>query len=223
MTDPPVPHRGDGYAALRREVEHAVAFAALAESAKGRDIDLLRARIDRYRRDHPAGEFRPAVDSAERRLEAVARGELPAVTAATGPPQLGQAVPDVTLAEVGGGAETRLLAVRGRPTVAIVYKPRSETSAGALAVADALARRFPTVRVVPLAVFADREAAAGQRAELKLTLPVYEGSAAVGPFGIDTFPRFLLIDADGVLRWQFEGFGPEVGYLVRGELERPGK
>lgn len=223
MTAPPVPHRGDSYAAARKEIEHAVSFAVQAETARGRDLELLRVRIDRHRADHPAGEFRAAVDAVSRRLDAIARGELPAVVAPAGLPTIGNPVPDVAIANVLTGENVRLSAVRGRPLVAIFYKPLSETSAGTLVVADALAKRFPEVRILPLAVFADTSIATAQRTKLALTVPVYDGTPAVTPFGVDTFPRFLLIDAGGVLRWQFEGFGPEVGFLVKAEVEKAGK
>ena len=73
---------------------------------------------------------------------------------------------------------------------------------------------------MPLAVYADPGAAAVQRTGLKLTVPVWDGGSARPVYAVDTFPRFLVIDPGGVLRWQFEGYGPEVGFLVKTELEK---
>jgi hypothetical protein len=38
-------------------------------------------------------------------------------------------------------------------------------------------------------------------------------------YGIDTFPRFVVVDRDGVVRWVFAGVGAETGYLVREQVD----
>ena len=39
-------------------------------------------------------------------------------------------------------------------------------------------------------------------------------------FGVETFPRFVVLDGAGVVRWVFRGVGAETGYLVCREVEK---
>jgi hypothetical protein len=226
---PPTPHRGESYQQVRKEVEYAYSFAAAADPLVPRAVELgpkpfeaIIARIDRYEADHPATAYREAVAAVRRRCEAAARGEVAKVVApAVTTPAVGQPAPDFAAKDVAGAETFRLSGARGSPVVVVFYKPGSQTSEGALAVAEALYRKYAgKAVVVPLAVFADTKAARDQHAALKLTVPIRDGEAARQAYAVDTFPRFLLIDAGGVLRWQFEGYGAEVGYLVKTELER---
>lgn len=179
-------------------------------------------QVDKYLRDtEPGTPYREAVLSVRRRLDAARRGDaLPVVVPAAAPavrppvaPEPGQPAPDCT------AGEFRLSRHRGSPVVLVFYKPGSETASHALVVAEALHRTFGGRAVVaPLAVFADP--IAGERDRLKLTVPVHDGTAAESAYGIETVPRFVVIDAAGVVRWQFHGVGGETGFLVRQELEK---
>ena len=207
---PPTPHRGEGYALLRNEIEQAYAFAVSPPT------EALAAKIERYRRETPPTSFRDAIDAAARRCAAGLRGELvPDAKAAA--LKLGERVPDFLATDCDGGT-LKLSGLRGRPVVLVFFRPQSPTSAGALEVAEALAAKFPRAAVLPLAV-ADFPAARTQRLAMKLRTRVYDGSACA----VESWPRYLLLDAEGVLRWQFEGHGAETGYLAREELERLGR
>ena len=63
-------------------------------------------------------------------------------------------------------------------------------------------------------------AATNQNAQLKYRVPIFDGAAASKAYAIESWPQFLLVDAKGVLHWTFDaGIGPEVGSLVKKELE----
>lgn len=75
---PPTPHRGESYLRVRKEIEHAYAFAATADPLVPRAVALgprpfeaVAATIERYKAEHPATPYREAVDAVLRRCEAV--------------------------------------------------------------------------------------------------------------------------------------------------------
>ncbi|MFO0851968.1 MAG: hypothetical protein U0871_25885 [Gemmataceae bacterium] len=98
------------------------------------------------------------------------------------------------------------------------FKPGVKTAPGALTVAEALHLAFPG-QVAAVAI-ADSPAAARQREALKLGVPVYDGTAVRAAYGVVAFPQFLVVDAAGRLAWRFDGYGPEVGYLAKQEMDR---
>ena len=73
--------------------------------------------------------------------------------------------------------------------------------------------------MAPLAVFASPDLAAKDIERRHLTLSVYDGSGAVEPYGVETFPRFVVVDREGVVRWAFAGVGAETGFLVREQVD----
>ena len=87
--------------------------------------------------------------------------------------------------------------------------------------ADALHHRFAgRARVLALALHESPAAADRERLRLGLAVPVADGAAVRATYAVDTFPRFYVVDAAGTLGWQFDGFGPEVGFLAREQVER---
>lgn len=66
LSSPPSPNRGDGYAAIRREIEHAIAFAADADAGRTtRLVDHIEA-FERRSRETP---YRVALEAVRRRLK----------------------------------------------------------------------------------------------------------------------------------------------------------
>jgi hypothetical protein len=104
--------------------------------------------------------------------------------------------------------------------VLVFFMPGQETAELSLCVADALAKRYGSrIAVAPLAVFADAALAAKDKERRRLTVAVHDGSPAVEAYGVESFPRFLVVDRDGVVRWAFAGVGAETGYLVREQVD----
>jgi hypothetical protein len=66
LTTPPTPNRGDGYAAIRKEVEAAVSFAA--ELDAGRATRLLE-RLDVFEQRHRETPYRAALEAVRRRAK----------------------------------------------------------------------------------------------------------------------------------------------------------
>lgn len=218
---------GPTFARYRAEVETAYATGAEAEplfreaARLGPQPFAARlARLDRFLADtEPGTPYREAALAVRRRLDAARAGEvLPAPLVAPTPAvrrsEVGQPAPDFR------AGEFRLAAVRGKPAVLVFFMPGQETAELSLCVADALAKRYAgRVAVAPLAVFADPALAAKDLERRRLTIPVHDGSTAVEPYGIETFPRFVVVDGGGVVRWAFAGVGAETGFLVREQVD----
>ena len=66
----------------------------------------------------------------------------------------------------------------------------------------------------------DPDAARKQRADLKLTVPVLDGSGLRISYDVDGTPKLMLLDADGVLRGEYTGWGRETPDEVMGDLRR---
>ncbi len=225
-------HQGARYTDVRREVEAAYWFATELTPllSKGRpDPHAVRAlgrKIDDFVKDQPGKTgFREALESVRRRCEAAARGEAVAptmlVTPKAEPPIVGKPAPDFVAPLVHSAGQFRLAATRTGPTVVLFYKPGSKTSAAALTVAEALHQRYAErVAVVALAISSNAGTANRQREDLKLTMPVADGTSVRTTYAIERYPKFFVIDRRGVLLWQFEGSGPEVGYLVNEQIEK---
>lgn len=215
---------GRSFDRARRDVE--VAYCALIESTQrlgAKQFDARLDRLDAHLRESD-GPFREALEAARRGLEAARDGDpiRPLVTPAMRVlparrewPEPGQPAPDIH------PPEFHLAGARGNPVVLIFLKPGGETTAPALAVADALAERYADrVVVVPLIVFGELDAAIRERNHLKLSVPLFKGATAANHYGVETVPRFAIIDSLGQVRWTFTGVGAETGFLVREELDR---
>jgi hypothetical protein len=116
----------------------------------------------------------------------------------------------------------RLSGVRGKPAVVVFYKAGSETSEETLTVCEALFRKYgEKSAVIPLSLGGDLMEASKQRAALKYSVPVFDGAEVREKYAVRSYPQFFLVDGEGTVRWTFDaGIGPEVGSLVKKELEK---
>jgi hypothetical protein len=88
-----------------------------------------------------------------------------------------------------------------------------------LRVAEALHRRYDGRAWVAALAVDGADAATRQREKLGLTVPVLDGSDLRETYEVETYPKFFVVDAKGLVAWRFDGFGDETGYLVKKELE----
>lgn len=223
---------GEKYRDTRAEVEAAWAFATEIDQLKASRMkaDVLEAHrreVLRFadQRPSPTG-FRPALEAVLRRYETNAAPPVtPRAVVATkaDPPTIDKPAPDFVCTDVDKPTNRlRLSGVRGKPAVVVFFKPVSETSEETLTVCEALHRKFgERVTVIPLAMGGDLLAASKQRATLKYTVPVFDGTDVRDLYAVRSYPHLFVIDGGGTLRWAFDaGIGPEVGKLVKGELEK---
>ena len=174
---------GRDFARYRRDVETAFATAAdvapfLPDAVKHgpKFFEPHLKKLDRYLADNAdaTSPYREAVQAVRRQLDAARRGEAVAKPAPGSPlglapiapgapkrplwPEPGQFAPDFT------AGTFRLAEARGKPVVLVFFKPGSDTTDLALAVADALHTKYATrATVVPLAVGRCRRGHEGSR------------------------------------------------------------
>lgn len=224
----------------RRDVE--IAFAMSAEIAPylpnaikhgSKFFASRKENLEAYLNgSDPSSPYREAVQAVCRQLDAARRGETvakasPISLAPIGPvgavpvpkriawPEVGQVAPDFT------AGKFRLVESRDKPAVLVFFKPGSDTTELALGIADALHRKYDTrAAIIPLAVWGTVAAGEQERDRRKLTVPIYDGTQAETAYGIESVPRFVVIDGSGRVKWTFAGVGAETGYSARQQLDR---
>jgi hypothetical protein len=223
------------FARYRRDVETAYAAAAevaplLPDAVKlgPKTFESRLHKIDAYLADTDASSpYREAVQAVRRELDAARRGEtvshaspVSLLAPSVEPkrpawPEPGQLAPDFT------AGSFRLAEARGKPVVLVFFKPGTDTTDLAIAIADALHQKYATrAAVVPLAVWGDVAAGVKDRDRRALTVPIFDGAQADPAFGVESVPRFAVIDASGRVRWTFSGVGAETGYSLREQVDR---
>jgi len=227
----------DRLAAERRlEIERACEFGRklseldkLGRQAGAAAFDRLQTSIDRQVQQ-PETPYRPAVLWLKQQTEARRRGEAPAMqmpdeSAPPPPVAVGQPAPDFLAADLGTRATTRLQRLRGRPLLLVFYTPNSATAVDTLRCAQAIRRAFgETAAVAVLSVTDDAPAATRQRSALCPDVPILAGRDVAAPFIRDaagrlTTPRFIVLDAAGVVRHIADGWGSETAALVERALK----
>jgi peroxiredoxin len=109
----------------------------------------------------------------------------------------------------------------GQPVVLVFYNPASATAEDVLPFARGLHNRFHGgLAVVGLAVTDDAAAARRQRAELDLRFPILSGNGLRISYSVETTPKIVVIDASGVVRGTYLGWGGETPGEVMGELRK---
>jgi hypothetical protein len=192
-------------------------FARLGPEPFQQRIAKLNAHLEA---NDPGSPFKEAVFAVRRQLEAVRKGEVipvPSAPPTAAPPKkatIGRAAPDFQ------SGKFRLSEQQGKPVMLVFFMPGQETAEPALKVAVKLHDQFAgKATVAAFTVFAPHEASV-RLTNNKLRVPVYDGTVAEGPYGIETFPRFFVIDAQGVLTWSFAGVGNETTALLKEQMDR---
>jgi len=70
---------------------------------------------------------------------------------------------------------------------------------------------------------ADGDAVRKQRADLKLTMAIYDGRGIRQSYAVEATPKLMVVDADGILRGAWVGWGEETRGAVLRELRECGK
>jgi hypothetical protein len=69
-----------------------------------------------------------------------------------------------------------------------------------------------------MALTNDTETACKQHAELRLPFPVLDGHVLCLTLSVENTPRFVLIDAEAVIRWECTGWGDHLPREIAQEL-----
>ena len=194
-------------------------------------IDALLGRM-KYHTDHHTVSlpvYREPLLHLQRRLEAARRGDAaPAVAplerdSSSSSAVVGKPVPDFLTTDYTSKESGRLRRWKGKPLLMVFYNPTSSLAEDPLRLGEEIsAASRGEVGVVGLAMSADAEAVRKHRAELKLTMPVYDGRGLRQGYAVEATPKLMVIDADGVLRGSWLGWGEETRGAVLKELRECG-
>ena len=229
-----VTYPGRLYDERREEGLHAAAFTAMLDRALatgGREgskpFEAVARRAQAYLSDHGASDtvpYREAILAVRNRAESAAKGNLPPApppeepAPPADPLEIGKLVQDITAPGVSAPGSMKLSALKGKPVLLAYFQSTAPSAAPVLKLANELHAR-KIVTVVPLAIGSLKEAK-GLIADLKPTVPVYDGLEVYKTHGLEATPVFVVIDADGVVRHVARGWGGETAVAVTREVER---
>jgi hypothetical protein len=228
------PERGTLLNDRRQEINKTIAYLDesrpfLRQPLQHRaQLEVINKKIELHVKNQaPNPPYRQALLHVQRRLQAALRGEVPPetegakapVTAATA--TVGQKAPDFLVTDLISQQSTRLYRTIGRPLLIIFYNPASETGKQIIRFAQQLNDRHrPGLTVLALAVTEDVEQARKQYEELQLPFHVLDGRGLHRTFGVSDTPHVVLLDADGIVRGMYTGWGRQTPDEVSEELRR---
>jgi peroxiredoxin len=188
--------------------------------------DTLQSRIA-YHLDHsPRTPYREAILWIKQRALDARRGQAAPVSPAesvAAPARLavGRPAPDFVAADLAGGEAVRLGKWQGRPVLLAFFDPTKPTAEPLLRGLQTLhARHGGRVWVAALAVSADAEAVQRLRADLHLTLPTLAGEGLCRRLEVETTPKLVVLDGNGVVRYLASGWGEAMVGTLEEELLR---
>ncbi|HLN28607.1 MAG TPA: redoxin domain-containing protein [Gemmataceae bacterium] len=190
-------------------------------------FDAVLAKITHHLENEPPTPYREAVLQVKRRVEAAKRGESPPSLSQEGAGlttnglSVGQRAPEFISTNLLTKEPVRSRRWLGRPILMIFYSPTSMSASDALGFCQKIEEtRHGSVHVAAFSVADDAARIEQQTKELHLSFPVLSGQGLRQTYGVDATPKLVVIDADGVVRGIYEGWGPETRSLVTDELNR---
>jgi hypothetical protein len=103
----------------------------------------------------------------------------------------------------------------------VFYHPGSVTVEQVLRFAQQVQDKYgQLVGVLGFSVSDDVERIKKQHSDLQLSLLIYSGKGLRRSYGVEATPKLVILDAAGVVRGSYIGWGPETAELVIDELQR---
>jgi hypothetical protein len=219
------------YEQRRREIAQAERFAVeavpfLRQPAQHEtELTTLLRRVTHHLESQPPVEpYCKAIVHIKSRLEAARRGEtapdpVPEETASRHPvAAVGRLAPDFVATDLLRRESVRLHRLLGRPLLLVFFNPAFETAPHVLSFASDEQRRGITV--LGMAVSDDVDAVRQQHADLRLGYPILAGKGFSTTYGVETTPRLIVLDAKGIVRGTYTGWGSETAQEVHDEIGR---
>lgn len=216
-----------------REIAQFRAFFSTAEPLwrepakyQQKSFEALLAKINYHLENRPPTPYRDAVLLVKRRVEAARNGQTPPVSlpeAASRPTvaTVGQLAPDFVTTGLTNKQPVRLQRLLGRPILMVFYNPMSRTAEDLLRFAQGIHDKNGTeVTVLAMAVSEDADAVMKQYGDLKLSFPVLLGKSLRFSYAVESTPKLVVLDAEGMVRGAYIGWGREIPIAVADDLKR---
>jgi len=191
-----------------------------------RPFDVIEKRINYHLNNQPPTPYREAILQVKRRVEAAQRGESPpAVPSAESgftptPCTVGQQAPDFLVTNLLTKQSAQLRLFVGRPILLLFYSPQSATVGHVLRFVQAEQdQNGQRLTVLGLAMSDDAQAVRRQHSDLKLSFPILSGNGLGHSYAVEATPKLVVIDAAGIIRGSYVGWGPETALTVAEEIK----
>jgi hypothetical protein len=229
LANAPLEYPEQFYQDRRIEIQQARAFWETAlpwlsnPGQHAAQLDALLGRIDYHLRRQSPTPYREAVLRVKRRVEAARKGEALVTVGPTEPlvptATVGKLAPDFVAPDFGTRGTTRLRAWAGKPVLMVFYHPTWEQAGEMLRYAEGVQDLYRgRMTVLALAVSDDGDGVRRQREGLKLSYPVLCGTGLRRTYALDSMPKFYVLDAAGVVRGSYVGWGLDTQESVAEEL-----
>jgi peroxiredoxin len=190
-------------------------------------LDALLKKIQFHIEGHTQTPYRKAILQVQRNVEKARRGETPIEAVSDDGPaavpavKVGQRAPDFLVSELTGNQTTaRLYRLLGRPVLIAFYNPATEAGKETLRFLQSVHDRTAgQVNVLAMAATSDADLVRKQHQEMHLPFPVMDGNGMRVTFGADATPRFVVLDADGIVRGAYTGWADHVPREISSELQ----
>jgi peroxiredoxin len=192
----------------------------------GPELEALLAKINHHLDRQTPTPYREALLQLKRRAEAAQRGEAPPLPPAEekadrGKAETGHTAPDFLTPDLLTRQSVGLRRWSGRVVVLVFYNPASVTAEEVLCFAQAVQDNYrEKVAVVGMVMSGDAERARKQRAALRLTIPLLDGTGLRQSYEVEATPKVVVLDAAGVVCGSQLGWGQETTAAVLGDLKR---
>jgi peroxiredoxin len=189
-------------------------------------LDRIISRAAFHLQSQPRTPYRDSILQVKRNAEAARRGEPPPTLRMEEPPtpielQVGGRAPDFVATDVLTSEPARLRKWLGHTVVMIFYSPQSGSAEDVLHLGRSLQETYHhRVSVLGFAVSDDYEKIRRQYQSLQLRFPVLSGKGLRQSYLVEATPKFVIIDAGGIVRGIFDGWGPEIPEVVRDDLRK---
>jgi peroxiredoxin len=190
----------------------------------GPQLDALLGRIDYHLQKNSETPYREGILRVKRRLEAARRGEALVEPVQRAPltivETVGKPAPDFVAPNMIKPESVSFKQWGGKPLVLVFYDPAARSTGDVLPYAQMLAKKYPQANVLGMAMSDEREQVQKQLADLKVDIAVLSGTGLRHAYNVETTPKFVVIDANGVVRESYLGWGIGVRDSVFEELRK---
>ncbi len=198
----------------------------IAHSEPPKAFDALLTQMDRYLDKSAPTPYREALLRVRDKVAANRNGvrDTPAVAAADAANSarlaVGKSAPDFVVQDMITQATVPLRSLRGRPVIMVFYQPGGGTARLALQYSQYWAELYPKAAVIGFSVSDDAAAVKRVHEEMRLTFPTLSGKALLQSYEVAATPRFVLLDAEGIVHGKYLGWGPETAPALEAELKK---
>jgi peroxiredoxin len=227
------PERGNLFSDRRQEIVKTLTYLDEAKPylrqpvLNRKQLEVILKKIELHIKNQaPNPPYRQALLQAQRRLQGALNGDAPvesveATPATAQPAAVGQRAPDFLVTDLISKQSLRLYKIIGRPVLMVFYNPATDTGRKVLQFTQQVSEKHrPGLSVLALAVTDDVEQARKQYEEMRLPFHVLDGRGLHRTFDVTATPRLVLLDAEGVVRAMYTGWGRQTPDEVSEELHR---